>query len=137
MTSSTKFLIILSIGFIFLFLSFYEWRRITNLKRRGFYTEARVIQLLPTADHTVTPVFEYQDSNGRQRIYQSVTASYPAPYSVGEIVPVIVYNNGRNIIVQRYLGLYGCFLFYLVVSLPFIVIGGGYFIYAHHMVEKS
>jgi len=124
--------ILLSIALILMYFALKEYSKSANLIRGGVRSTAKVIELIEVSGddgNTYKPVFEYKRGNSTQ-IFKSSVSSNPPSYSVGEKVKV-VYNPREidEVKVISYWGLYRATVILLAIAAPFLIIGGGYFLY--------
>ncbi len=99
----------------------------------GVKTTAKVIKMIVEtgeSNNMYKPVFEYFDKSNKVYTYTSSVSSYPPQYKIGDKIQVI-YNpkNKEEVRKISYWGLYGAVIILLSIAMPFIIIGGGYFLY--------
>ena len=98
----------------------------------GIKTKAKVIDLIIVNGdngYTYRPVFEYLDKKNNLISFESQVSSSPPKYRVGETVSVIYSKNSDERKVVSYWGLYRWTILLLAFASPFLIIGGGYFLY--------
>ncbi len=123
---------LLSLALILMFFAVKEYSKSINLVRGGVKSTARVIELITVSGddgNTYKPVFEYKRGTSTQ-IFESKVSSNPPAYKIGEKVKV-VYNPRKidEVKVVSYWGLYRTTIILLAIASPFLIIGGGYFLY--------
>ncbi len=125
--------LLLIMGMALIVLAFVKFQKTKALINVGIVTEASVTSLeeVDTADGIAyKPVFSYQDSDEKERTYMSPVASFPADFEVGDRVQLIYDpDTDGNIRLLSYWGLFRWTIIGLAVSIPLLVIGGGYFLY--------
>lgn len=120
-------------GFLLVYLAYYQYDKTEKLLDNGIKTGARVIELITQSDsdgNTYKPVFEYTDRSGLKRQFTSSVSSNPPAFLVGDRVE-LVYNplNYDDAKVISYWGLYRGTIILLAFAFPFLIIGLGYFLY--------
>ena len=120
-------------GLAFLFIAFRHYRETMRLVRGGARTKARVVELLTGTDKNGTnyrPRFEYLTRTKEVRQYTYEISSRPSDWEVGEEA-YLLYDPARpgQEKLIGYWGLFASALILAAMSLPLIVIGGGYFAY--------
>ena len=104
----------------------------STLLADGIKTKATVIELLEVSDSDGTsykPVFEYFDKNDNRISFKNEVSTSPAPYKVGDKVAIIYSKTSEQNKVVSFWGLYRWTIIFLIFACPFLIIGGGYFLY--------
>ena len=126
------YLALLLIGLILIYFAFKFYGNTKNLVNDGIKTKAVVIDLIQISSddgYTYKPVFEYMDRSNTKKTFQSDISSSPAPYKVGDKVNIIYSKGGDDRKVLSFWGLYRWTIILLSIASPFLIIGGGYFLY--------
>lgn len=104
--------------------------------KSGERTVATVIELERSSSsdggYTYKPIFKFSTHKKEEVVYTGYFSSSPAGWNVGEEAGV-VYNadNPEEVKVLTYFGTFGLPLILFCISLPFLLIGGGYFVAQH------
>jgi len=127
------YLTLLIIALVLIYFAFRFYVSTKELTNNGIKTKAEVIDLIQISSddgYTYKPVFEYIDRSNTKKTFQSDVSSSPAPYKVGEMVDIIYAKDGEDRKVVSFWGLYRWTIILLAIASPFLIIGGGYFLYA-------
>jgi hypothetical protein len=124
--------ILLTTGIIFLIISIIVFKNNLDLIKSGSKTTATVIDLqksLASNSSDLTPIFKFTTTTGQEITFKGFGASSPPAFNIGEKVN-IVYSPDKpdNAKVLTYFGMFGLSILLICLSIPMIVIGGGYFI---------
>lgn len=124
--------IALTIGIIIFITSLFLFKKSIDFIRNGNRTTATVIELEKISDGegtTYKPIFKFKTFTNQEIIYKHHSSSSPASFDIGEEVS-IVYNtdNPNNAKILTYFGSFIWTIVLMSISMPLIVIGGGYFI---------
>lgn len=106
--------------------------RLSFLKK-GEKASATVIELERSTDSdggwVYKPVFKFSTRSKREVIYRGYFSSSPAGWRIGDVANVVYdVDDPDEVKVLTYFGTFGLPVVLLAVSLPFLLIGGGYFI---------
>ena len=134
--------LLLLVGLVLMSIAYGQFQRTMNLLKNGERAKARVLELVESRSRSdgtsYRPVFEFvTKANEVKRFVYDVSSSPPA-WQVGEEADVI-YNPARPE-QARLVGYWGLFIASIIlaaVAAPFLVIGGGYFVYVLAMGERS
>ena len=99
----------------------------------GIKTKGVVVDLIKISSddgYSYKPVFEYFDKNNNLISFESEISSSPATYKIGEKVSIIYSKDSNERKIVSYWGLYRWTIILLVIACPFLIIGGGYFLYS-------
>lgn len=127
------YLALLLIALVLIYFAFKFYAGTKELTNNGIKTKAEVIDLIQISSddgYTYKPVFEYMDRSNSKMTFQSDVSSSPAPYKVGDKVNIIYSRDGDDRKVVSFWGLYRWTIILLSIASPFLIIGGGYFLYA-------
>ncbi|MDY7396369.1 DUF3592 domain-containing protein [Aureibaculum sp. 2210JD6-5] len=127
------YLTFLVLALVLIYFAFKFYSNTKNLTNSGIKTKAEVIDLIQISSndgYTYKPVFEYTDGSNTKRTFQSEIGSSPAPYKVGEKVDIIYSKDGEDRKIVSFWGLYRWTIILLSIASPFLIIGGGYFLYS-------
>ena len=118
-------------GIVLLIISAIVFKNNLDLIKNGNKTTAIVIDLerdLASDSNGFTPIFKFTTNTGEIVTFKGFGASSPPAFKTGEEVN-IVYNPNKpsNAKVLTYFGTFGLTILLVAVSIPMIVIGGGYF----------
>ncbi|WP_291726593.1 DUF3592 domain-containing protein [Bernardetia sp.] len=123
---------LLLLGWVFLFITFSNYKQSSFLLENGKKTKALVIDLGEEQDfegYEYTPIFEYQDEENNTITFVSNATSDYEPYSVGDSVEIVYFPNEPNTEVEiSFFSLYGMSLIFGVLGLVFSVAGFGFLI---------
>ncbi len=120
------------IAIVLLYFAYKQYNKTAVILASGTKTKAKVIDLIPVRGekgYTYKPVYEYT-KNGQTITHTSSISSSPAPYRVGDLVPIIYANDSDEFKVMSFWGLYRWTVILMCIAAPFLIIGGGYLLYA-------
>ena len=123
----------LVIAMVLIYFAVKQYSSTTNLMEHGIKTKAEVIELIEVYDNdgnTYTPVFQFTDRTQTRITFKSEVSSSPAPYKVGDKVPIIYAQNTDERRVVSFWGLYRWTIILLCIAAPLLIIGGGYLLYS-------
>jgi Protein of unknown function (DUF3592) len=124
--------ITLTIGVILLVISIYLFKRSVDFIDSGIKTTATVIELEAISDSdgtTYKPIFRFLTHTNQTIIYRDHASSSPAVFEVGEEVGVVYdREDPNNVKILTYTGAFIWTIVLACLSLPLIVVGGGYFL---------
>lgn len=104
-----------------------------KLLQTGITTDATVIDLIPSRSSkgtTYKPEFAYSDISGNKQTFVSSIASKPSPYAINDIVRILYDpNSHEEPKTVGFWGLYRWTVILLSIAAPFLIIGGGYFLF--------
>ena len=120
--------IVLITGFVLLIISLTTFKNCLKLTKSGNKTIATVIDLQKNAENAFTPIFKFTTYTGEAITFKGFGASSPPAFNIGEKVN-IVYDPEKpgNAKVLTYFGVFGLAIILAAISMPMIIIGGGYF----------
>jgi hypothetical protein len=124
---------LLLIALVLIFFAIKAYFTSNNLLKDGNKTVATVIDLIEVSGDdgsTYKPVFEYMDSGGKARTFESDVSSRPASYSIGEREQIVYSSNHDEHRVISFWGLYRNTIIMLSIASPMLIIGGGYLLYS-------
>lgn len=124
---------LLALGVVLFYFSYVQFSKTQELINTGVKTKAEVVDLIPVRGkkgYTYKPVYQYTDRTGKETSFISDVATRPAPHEIGEYVNIIYAPDSDFRKVVSYWGLYRYTILLLCFSLPLMIIGGGYFLYA-------
>lgn len=106
--------------------------RLSFLKK-GERAFATVIELERSTDsdggYVYKPIFRFSTPNKKEVIYRGYFSSSPAGWRIGDVANVVYsVDNPDEVKVLTYFGTFGIPVVLLAVSLPFLLVGGGYFL---------
>lgn len=123
---------LLLLGWVFLFITFSNYKQSSFLLENGKKTKALVIDLGEEQDfegYEYTPIFEYQDEENNTITFVSNATSDYEPYSVGDSVEIVYFPDEPNSEVEiSFFSLYGISLIFGILGLIFSVAGFGFLI---------
>ena len=125
--------IFLAVGLVLLLIAFLMLQKSFSFIKQGQKTKATVVDLINYRNsdgHLMyKPVYQFVTTHNEEIIYESSVASNPPARQVGDEVSVIYdRNNPQSMVVVSYFGLFSWTIILTAVAMPFIVIGGGYFL---------
>jgi len=121
-------------GLALAYFALKQYQISSRLVSTGTKVEAEVMEFLTVSDgegDTFKPVFEFIDSTGAKRQIES-DISYAQPsVKIGDKVSMYYHEDPALGVKEfSYWGLYRWAILLLVFASPFIIIGGGYLLYA-------
>ena len=122
----------LLISLVLIYFAMKQYSSTKELLNSGVKTSAEVIDLIESRDedgYTYKPVFEYTDKTGSKLTFESDISSSPAPYQIGDYVDIIYSQDTEKRKIVSFWGLYRWTIILLSIAAPFLIIGGGYFLY--------
>ena len=122
----------LTIGIILLGISLYMLKQSMSFLKTSERAKAVVIELKETRDSdgsTYKPVFKFKTLLNKEIIYTPGYSSSPPSHQLGEEA-TIAYDpaNPEKAKLLTYFGTFLWTIIFMCISLPFIVIGGGYYL---------
>lgn len=123
----------LSIGIILLVISLFMFKEsLAFIKKsdRAIGTVIKLEKIDNTDGVTYKPIFKFRSGTNQEIIYRHSSSSSPANWKIGEEA-TIAYDAANPAATARLLTYFGVFSWTIVlmaVSMPFIVIGGGYYL---------
>ncbi|MDF2515318.1 MAG: Protein of uncharacterized function [Sphingobacterium sp.] len=126
-------MILLLIGLALLILGVVSFSQARRLMTNGLPVQATVVENIPSRDREggtmYTPLIEYT-IDGSVRSFSPTARSNPPAYAIGEKVSLIYDpDNGKDIRIRSYWGMYLASNILLAMALPMLLIGGGYFLF--------
>jgi Protein of unknown function (DUF3592) len=123
----------LAIGIVLVLISLFFLSNSLAFIRKGSQTMATVVELEKITDGdgdtTYRAIFQYKTSKGRKLVYKQRGATSSPIWSVGEQATVCYDpNNPEKVKLLTSFGAFGVTIILLATAMPFIVIGGGYFL---------
>jgi len=122
-------------GLVILFIAFLCLGNSTRFLNNGIRTTGKVVEIFVNEDSdgdTYSPVFEFTDLQQQVIRYKYYVSSSPASWDVGDEANLIYNpNNPEEVKICTYYGLYGIAVTLIAIAMPFLVIGGGYILYAY------
>ena len=120
--------IVLTTGIVLLIISLTTFKNSLKLTKSGNKTIATVIDLQKNAENALTSIFKFTTYTGEAITFKGFGASSPPAFNIGEKVN-IVYDPEKpgNAKVLTYFGVFGLAIILAAISMPMIIIGGGYF----------
>jgi hypothetical protein len=127
---------LLLISLVLIYFANKQYNKTTKLISNGVKTTATVVSLITVSGsdgNTYKPVFEYTDKLNIKQIFKSEVSSNPPAYRIGEKIKII-YNpiDKSEVKTISYWGLYRWAIILLSIASPFLIIGGGYFLYSRN-----
>lgn len=124
--------ITLTIGLILLVVSLFIFKESLEFIKRSERAIATVIELVAIKDSdgtTYKPVFKFKSRHNQEIIYRHIVSSSPANWYVGEEA-TIAYEPGDPMEAKllTYFGVFRWTIILMAISMPLIVIGGGYYV---------
>jgi len=121
------------IGLTLTYFALKQYQLTARLVSSGMRAEAEVTAFLTVKDSegdTFKPIFEFTDSTGAQRQFESDIAYAEPSVKIGDKVSVY-YHQDPEIGVKQFSfwGLYRWTVLFLVFASPFLIIGGGYLLF--------
>lgn len=132
--------IALTIGFTLLLASLLTLKESLAFIRTGERANAVVTELREEKSDdgpTYRPIFTFTTKTGQRVTYSHTMTSSPAGWYVGE--PAVVVYDPANTERVKLLTYFGAFLWTIILmalAMPFLVIGGGYYL-SRHLLEQS
>jgi hypothetical protein len=130
--------IALTVGIIIFIISLVLFRQSIDFIQNGNRTTATVIELEKISDSdgtTYKPIFKFKTFTNQEIIYKYHTSSLPATFDVGEEVTIVYKtDNPNNAKILTYFGLFIWTIVLMSISMPLIVIGGGYFLTKQYLI---
>jgi hypothetical protein len=125
------YLITLTVGIIVFIISVFLFRQTLYIMNKGTRTKATVIDIEKIADSdetTYTPVFKFKTTTHQEIVFKYHLSGTHALFDIGEEV-FVVYNpeNPGQAKVLTYFGSFMWTIVLMAISMPLIVVGGGYF----------
>ncbi|RYZ37044.1 MAG: DUF3592 domain-containing protein [Sphingobacteriales bacterium] len=122
----------LGAGGLLLVISLFLLNRSISFIRNSEKAVATVIEMETIHDsdgNTYKPIFQYKTSTGQEFIYRKSASSSPASWQTGEQT-TIAYNpnDPGEARILTYFGSFGWSIVLMAIAMPFVVIGGGYFL---------
>ena len=124
---------LLFIGIGLIFYAYKYWDKKRDLLKNGLQTEAKVVNLIRVRSNNgflFKPVLEYANRTGELVQFTSKVSSNPPAYQLSQSVSIVVYKNEVNII--SYWELYLVSIILLCLSMPAVIIGGGYLLFHYY-----
>jgi len=126
--------LLLLVGLLLMGIACWHFQKTMKLLKNGERAKARVLELVESRSRSdgtsYRPVFEFITKTNEVRRWEYDVSSSPPSWEVGEEADV-VYNPDQPG-QARLIGYWGLFIGTIVlaaVAAPFIIIGGGYFVY--------
>jgi hypothetical protein len=130
---------LLLISLVLMYFANYHFVKTKRLINSGIKTKATVVKMITVNDSdgdTYKPVFEYYDKSKNLQTFESNVSSSPPSYRVNDKVQIIYNPQDKDEIkVVSYWGLHRWSIILFAISLPFLVIGAGYFLYINSSIE--
>jgi ribosomal protein S16 len=125
--------ILLGIGCIVFAASLFLIQNNIRFIKRGTKTTATVIDLQQesssNSDREFTPIFKFTTATGEAVSFKGFGASNPPAYNIGEKVSIVYdHEKPEDAKVLSYFGTFGAAIILMALSMPMIIIGGGYYI---------
>lgn len=122
----------LTIGIILLIISlliFKESLAFIKISDRAIGTVIELEAIDGTDGTTYKPIFKFKTNTNQEVIYRHISSSSPANWDVGEVA-TIAYdpNNPKKAKLLTYFGTFSWTIILMAISMPLIVIGGGYYV---------
>ncbi len=121
------------IGLVLAFFALKHYRLSSKIMAVGVRTEAEVIDFITIRDSdgdAFKPAFEYVDLAGTKKVYNGEIAYSQPTMKIGDKLPIIFNpNNDGEVKLASYWGIYRWTIVLLMLSSPFLIIGGGYLMY--------
>jgi cytochrome c oxidase assembly protein Cox11 len=128
------YFLVLTVGIALLSYSFVLFRRAlaslsNGIKTIGTVIEHEKIYDSQTRRYLYKPIFQFRTATNQDVVFKYNSASTPARFDIGEEVPVI-YNPEKpsEAMACTYGGVFIWTILAMSASMPFIVIGAGYFL---------
>ena len=122
------------IGLAIFYFATREYLKTHRIISEGVKVESIVIDFETVKDSdgvaAYSPIYEYRDLNGTTKTFTNKIASVEPKVKIGDMEKLIYNPNVENgIKVNSYWGLYRWAIVLSIFAFPFLVIGGGYFLY--------
>lgn len=126
------YVILLLVGIGLTAFALFKLRESLTMLRSGYSAEAMVVDLKVSSDSdgdTYAPVFEFSTHDHQSVQYLEAVYSSPSSWSVGDHARIFYDpQNTQKVMVCTYWGMFRWPVILLAIAMPFLVIGGGYFI---------
>lgn len=126
------YIILLLVGAGFLVFAVLKFRESLAMLRDGYAADAVVIDLKVSSDSdgdAYAPVFEFSTHDHQTIQYLEPVYSTPSSWSVGDHAKIFYDpQNTQKVMISTYWGMFRWPVILLAIAMPFLVIGGGYFI---------
>ncbi len=122
----------LTIGIILLVISLFIFKESLDFIKKSNRAIGTVIDLEKTSGSdgvTYSPIFKFKTNTNQEIIYHHIASSSPASWFVGEEATIAYDPVNPNIArLLTYFGAFSWTIVLMAISMPLIVIGGGYFV---------
>lgn len=121
------------IGIVFLSFSVSYIRKAISFVNKSEKAVGVVTSVVKESDndggYTYRPIFTFQTGRNQEVTYRHTVTSSPASWKEGEEA-TIIYNpdNPKEARLYTYFGVFGTAVVLMAIAMPFLVIGGGYFL---------
>lgn len=133
--------LLLLVGLVLLGIAYWQFQRTMQLLNNGQRAKARVLELVATRSSDGTsyrPLFEFVTKANEVKQFEYDVSSSPPSWKVGEEADVIYNpNQPQQARLVSYWGLFIATIVLTAVAAPFIIIGGGYFLYVALLKDIS
>lgn len=132
-----QYYFILGLGLVFLVLGIYSFRNTMLFLKKGDKATATVIELhrYESDGEVFAPIFAFRTKDNQLITYELSEGTDPPAWEIGETATVI-YDSAdpSKVSLYSYFRVFIWTLVLLSISLPLLVIGGGYFIAARFIL---
>lgn len=122
----------LTIGITLLAIALFKFKESLDFIRKSERATATVIEVEKINDSdgaTYKPIFKFKTSTNQEVIYRQHYSSSPATWEVGEEATIAyAAANPNNAVLLTYFGAFIWTIVLMAISMPLIVIGGGYYL---------
>jgi hypothetical protein len=125
--------LLLLVGLVLMSIAYWQFQQTMKLLKNGEIAKARVLELVAVRDSDGTsyrPLFRFTTKTNQVKQFEYDVSSSPPAWEVGEEADVI-YNpdHPEQAKLMGYWGLFIGAIVLIAVAAPFIIVGGGYFVY--------
>jgi hypothetical protein len=125
--------LLLLVGLVLMSIAYWQFQQTMKLLKNGEIAKARVLELVAVRDSDGTsyrPLFRFTTKTNQVKHFEYDVSSSPPAWEVGEEADVI-YNpdHPEQAKLMGYWGLFIGAIVLIAVAAPFIIVGGGYFVY--------